>query len=152
MVEQPREGQTVLGHYETSTAGYSFMTSYMGAYCEGLWRLAIPKNIDCLWERRHQRLKVQALFRPIHHAACFQQVNEVSEGGFSIAMDEHDSLTPDTQIQGSLAIRGLPPITVFARVRRIDDNKNGRIAGCSFDEIDPQDRDRIQDLIRSLLG
>lgn len=151
-ITPPRDEQTVQVHYETSTAGYSYMTSYMGSYCEGLWRLAIPQTIDCLWERRHQRLKVQALFRPNHDTAAYQRVNEVSEGGFSISMDTEGSLSVDTQIQGCLSIQGLTPINVFARVRRIDENQNGLVAGCSFDDIDPLDRMRIQGLIRSLLG
>ncbi len=151
MITPPREGQTVQVHYETSTAGYSFMTSYMNSYCGGLWRLAIPKNIDCLWERRHQRLKVQALFRPIQNSASFQQVYEVSEGGFSILMGPNSTLSEDMLIQGTLSIRDLRPITVFARVQRIDEGVNCRIAGCSFFDIDARDREQIRALISNVL-
>ncbi|MFT5584623.1 MAG: hypothetical protein ACI9VR_002208 [Cognaticolwellia sp.] len=152
LIKEPREGQTLQVRYETSSAGYSFMTTYLGPYCDGLWRLAIPKNVDCLWERRHQRLKVQALFRPSHHSARYQQVNEVSEGGFSILMGPKSALTVDMQIQGILSVRQLLPITVFAKVRRIEGGKEGQIAGCSFEDIDSSDRAQIQALIRSLLG
>lgn len=152
LVSAPKPGQTVHVQYETSTAGFGFMTSYIGPYCDGLWRLAIPQNIDCHWERRHQRLKVQALFRPNHHAAPYQHVNEVSEGGFSISLDPESVLSVDAQIQGTLSVRNLTPITVFARVRRIDESKDGRTAGCSFDDIDPKDRALIKQLIRKQLG
>lgn len=152
MVAAPRPGQTVHVQYETSTAGYGFMTSFIGPYCEGLWRLAIPQNIDCHWERQHQRLQVQALFRSNHHAAPFKQVNEISAGGFSISLGPESPLSVDAEIQGTLSVQDLTPISVFARVRSIDQSKEGFTAGCSFEDIDPRDRGRIQDLIRSQLG
>ncbi len=151
-VQPPREGQTVQVKYETSTAGFGFMTSYLGPYCEGLWRLAIPRNIDCYWQRRFQRLKIPALFRANHHTALHQEVLEVSAGGFSLALEDPQSLAVDTQIQGQLSMLDLPPITVFAKVRRVEEKGTQHVAGCSFEDIDPADRRQIEALIRDRLG
>ena len=152
MVSAPRPGQTVHVQYETSTAGFGFMTSYIGPYCDGLWRLALPQNIDCHWERRHQRLDVAALFRANLHAAPYHQVIEISEGGFSIAMPPESALIEGAMLQGTLSVRHLTPISVFAKVRRIKESKLGRTAGCSFEDIDTGDRVLIKQLILSELG
>lgn len=152
LVEPPRPGQTVHLQYQTSKAGYGFMTSYLGTYCEGLWRLALPQNVDRLWERKHQRLKVPALFRARHGTAIFQEVNEISEGGFSLNLLPEHGLGRDALIQGALSVSGLPVIGVTARVRSVETQPHGEVAGCAFESIQPEHRALIQALIRSQLG